>query len=91
MWSATVSSGRGSTARRNSPGGGRVAVRVERRNRSTGEFAVLSVQDDGIDIPPDDLPHIFDCLRRVQNAVGRIPGTGIGRAGARWIAQKPAG
>jgi PAS domain S-box-containing protein len=40
---------------------------------------ILQVQDSGIGIPPEDLPHLFDSFHRAKN-VGTIPGTGLGLA-----------
>ncbi len=41
--------------------------------------ASLSIQDQGIGIPPDDLKQIFESFHRGKN-VGKIPGTGLGLA-----------
>ena len=44
-----------------------------------GDEAVLVVADQGIGIPADDLPHVFERLYRADNAVdARYPGTGLG-------------
>lgn len=42
-----------------------------------GNFATLTVRDNGIGIPPQDIPHLFDRYYRASNTTG-IPGTGIG-------------
>lgn len=42
-----------------------------------GNEIVFDVQDQGIGIPPEDLPQLFDAFHRAQN-VGPIPGTGLG-------------
>ena len=39
--------------------------------------AVFQVKDQGIGIPPEDLPKLFESFHRAQN-VGTIPGTGLG-------------
>jgi len=44
---------------------------------SDGERATLSVRDEGIGIPPDDLDHLFTSFFRGRNAVN-IQGTGLG-------------
>ena len=41
--------------------------------------AVLSIQDEGIGIPAEDLPKLFESFHRASN-VGTIPGTGLGLA-----------
>lgn len=40
---------------------------------------ILKVQDQGIGIPPEDQPHLFDSFHRGHN-VGKIQGTGLGLA-----------
>jgi signal transduction histidine kinase len=39
--------------------------------------AIFQVKDQGIGIPPEDLPHLFTSFHRGQN-IGNIPGTGLG-------------
>lgn len=58
-----------------SPAGGPVtlALRAE-----AGEL-VFSVSDQGIGIPPEDLPRLFEPFHRARN-VGTLPGTGLGLA-----------
>ncbi|BAY19069.1 two-component sensor histidine kinase [Anabaenopsis circularis NIES-21] len=41
--------------------------------------AILEIQDRGIGIPPEDLPHLFESFHRAKN-VGNILGTGLGLA-----------
>ncbi|MBV6621762.1 MAG: PAS domain S-box protein [Rivularia sp. (in: Bacteria)] len=38
---------------------------------------LFEIQDEGIGIPPEDLPSLFDSFHRCKN-VGNIPGTGLG-------------
>jgi len=45
---------------------------------------VVAVRDQGIGIPPEDLPRLFQRFRRASN-VGGIAGTGLGLATAREI------
>lgn len=42
-------------------------------------LAVFTIQDQGIGIPPEDLPHLFESFHRATN-VGNIQGTGLGLA-----------
>ena len=70
-----------------SPDGGEVTVTVEREDDQT---ALLVVTDHGIGVPEADLPTIFERFRRGGNAE-RIPGTGIGLAGARQIVEQHGG
>jgi len=54
----------------------------------SGAWAILRVQDDGVGVPADDLPHIFELYRRGRNVVGRISGTGIGLSSARLVVEQ---
>jgi PAS domain S-box-containing protein len=67
-----------------SPEGGEIVVRVVREQDESGAWGVISVQDHGIGIPPEDLPRIFESYRRGSN-VGRIEGSGIGLAGVKRL------
>jgi len=42
-------------------------------------IAVFEIQDTGIGIPPEDIPHLFEAFHRATN-VGNISGTGLGLA-----------
>jgi signal transduction histidine kinase len=55
------------------PPGGRIAVSLHVADDS----AVVAVEDDGIGIPPDKLPRVFDMFARVE-AEGTAPQTGLG-------------
>jgi signal transduction histidine kinase len=44
------------------------------------------VRDQGLGIPPADLPHIFKPFARGSNVTGHIGGTGMGLASAERIA-----
>jgi signal transduction histidine kinase len=76
---------------RNSPDGGTVSVTVKAADGPDGKSALLVVRDEGVGIPQNDLPHIFDRFRRGANVVGRFAGTGLGLASARDLVELHGG
>jgi signal transduction histidine kinase len=80
-----------SNAVKYSPAGGDICVRLERKVDAGHTWAILAVEDHGIGIPADDVPHIFEAFRRAANASGTIRGTGLGLAGAREIVEQHGG
>lgn len=73
-----------------SPDGGRVVITLRGDADHPGSVTVR-LDDEGLGIPAADLPHIFDRFHRGSNVAGRIPGTGIGLAGAREIFRQHGG
>src|SRR5215207_1813098 len=74
-----------------SPAGSPVVVRVDREEAPNGPVAVLSIADQGVGIPADDLPHIFERFRRGGNVAGRIAGSGLGLWGSQRIVAQHGG
>jgi signal transduction histidine kinase len=62
-----------------SPDGGVITVVCVREVDETGEWAILSVRDQGVGIPAADLGRIFERFHRAGN-VRAISGAGIGLA-----------
>jgi len=63
-----------------SPAGSTVIFRA----RYEPDALIFEVEDEGIGIPPDDQPHIFDDFFRADNA-GDVPGAGLGLSIARKV------
>jgi len=60
-----------------SPEGGQVTVTA----RGLGEYLEIKVEDNGVGIPPEELPKIFDKFYRVKHPKTRnVMGTGLGLA-----------
>ncbi len=77
-----------SNAVKYTPAGGAVTVRLS----ETDGWARLVVEDTGIGIPEDHLPHIFDRFYRVRNPRGRsIQGLGLGLSFVAWIVKAHQG
>lgn len=75
-----------------SPQGGAVTVTVGYDDEQLeSRSAVLTVRDQGIGIPADDQPHIFEWFYRAKNSPAQITGSGIGLAGAQQIVQQHGG
>ena len=74
------------------PEGGTIAIRLDAQDlRGARPFAVLTVTDDGVGIPPADLAHVFDWFFRARNVSGRFTGSGIGLPGAKRIIEQHGG
>jgi len=70
------------------PPGKRIKVSVS----SEHGFARLTVQDEGIGIPPEAVPKIFDRFFRADESRARATGgTGLGLSIAKWITERHGG
>lgn len=62
---------------RYSPNGGTVTVRAA----AADDKVVIEIEDEGIGIPPEELPRVFERFYRVRSgATSGMPGTGLGLA-----------
>ncbi len=67
------------------PGSVSLNIEVDR------DYATVNVQDTGLGIPTNDLPHLFERNFRGRQAEGEITGTGLGLAIALDLVQKMQG
>ncbi|HET8995373.1 MAG TPA: sensor histidine kinase KdpD [Acetobacteraceae bacterium] len=70
-----------------SPAGSVLRVTGERQ----GNRVCIAIADEGMGIPADDLPHIFDSFYRVKREDRTRPGTGLGLAIARGLVEAMEG
>jgi heavy metal sensor kinase len=79
-----------SNAVKYTPRGGAVRVRVW-QDQAPG-WARLEVEDTGVGIPAENLPHIFDRFYRVRNAqTNQVQGLGLGLSFVAWIVEAHGG
>lgn len=70
------------------PAGERIHIAAKR----DGSNVALSVSDNGIGIPEQDLPHVFDrFFRSDQSRARKTGGTGLGLSIAKWIVDRHGG
>ncbi|TMB41907.1 MAG: cell wall metabolism sensor histidine kinase WalK, partial [Chloroflexi bacterium] len=71
-----------------SPEGGTVSLSTS----AEGGYALVSVSDTGLGIPPDEIGHVFERFRRVRSGAAQsIPGTGLGLAIVKQIVEMHGG
>ncbi|HEY1456175.1 MAG TPA: ATP-binding protein, partial [Candidatus Dormibacteraeota bacterium] len=71
-----------------SPDGGVVTL----SSRAEGNFALISVMDTGLGIPPEEIGHVFERFRRVRSGAAQsIPGTGLGLTIVKQIVEMHGG
>ena len=70
------------------PAGGEIKVAVKQQ----GDQVRMTVQDNGIGIPPEAVPYIFDRFYRADESRARSTGgTGLGLSIAKWIVERHGG
>ncbi len=70
----------------------RGAVEVRLGPADTPVFVSLEIEDTGVGIAPENLPHIFDRFYRVRNPeTNRIHGLGLGLSFVSWIVEAHGG
>ncbi len=71
--------------------GGTITVTVSKQEDESNSWAKLKVQDQGLGIPAEDLPYIFEPFYRASNVLTSVAGTGIGLASVSQIIEQHGG
>jgi signal transduction histidine kinase len=74
-----------------SPEGAPIAVELHAEVSPENEWAVVTLEDAGLGIPRQDVPHVFERFFRGSNVPTGSAGTGLGLSGARQIVQQHGG
>jgi heavy metal sensor kinase len=83
-----------SNAVKYTPRGGAVQVRIQRdeNQHDEGNWGRIEIEDSGVGISEENLPHIFDRFYRVRNAqTNLIQGLGLGLSFVAWIVKAHGG
>jgi PAS domain S-box-containing protein len=80
-----------SNAIKYSPHGGDVSITIDAERENGSAWAILRVSDEGIGIPEQDLPRVFESYYRASNVAGRIEGAGVGLAAVRQVIEEHGG
>jgi signal transduction histidine kinase len=70
-----------------SPGGGNIGLSLAQ----AGDEAMFEVSDEGMGIPREEIPYVFEPFRRARTAREDIPGVGLGLSVARRIIRAHGG
>ncbi len=80
-----------SNAIKYSPMGGQIAVEIVLEEGEERWWVVLSIQDQGVGIPAEDQPYIFEPFYRAGNVAGQVQGTGVGLASVAQVISQHGG
>ncbi len=80
-----------SNAIKYSPTGGQITAELSVTEEQERRWAVIRISDQGIGIPAQDQPHIFDTFYRSSNVTGDFRGTGVGLASAAQVVTQHGG
>jgi len=74
------------------PPGGQICVQVgQERPSPQGVYQAIAISNTGVQIPPEDLEHLFERHYRGVQAETEIPGTGLGLAIAKELVEQMQG
>jgi len=80
-----------SNAIKYSPAESPIVVELGSETDAAGSWATICVADEGVGIPAEDLPHVFERFHRARNVLGQAVGSGLGLAGVRQIVEQHGG